>query len=122
MKKQMSFSNLERKYAHELRNKINHSENVSDLRRLFQHTVSNFLLEVFEEEDFTIREEDIQFVPEHKKYYSISDELQRKPAFKKIWDNSDLPDLLHRFSKAINNHYVALNKHNERTEKKIRSH
>jgi hypothetical protein len=122
MKKQMSFSNLERKYAHELRNKINHSENVSDLRRLFQHTVSNFLLEVFEEEDFTIREEDIQFDPEHKKYYSISDELQRKPAFKKIWDNSDLPNLLHRFSKAINNHYVALNKHNERTEKKIRSH
>lgn len=122
MKKQMSFSNLERKYAHELRNKINHSENVSDLRRLFQHTVSNFLLEVFEEEDFTIREEDIQFDPEHKKYYSISDELQQKPAFKKIWDNSDLPDLLHRFSKAINNHYVALNKHNERTEKKIRSH
>jgi hypothetical protein len=113
---------LERKYAHELRNKINHSENVSDLRRLFQHTVSNFLLEVFEEEDFTIREEDIQFDPEHKKYYSISDELQRKPAFKKIWDNSDLPNLLHRFSKAINNHYVALNKHNERTEKKIRSH
>jgi inorganic pyrophosphatase len=79
-------------------------------------------LEIFEDGDFTIREEDIQFDPENKKYYTINPNLLEKPAFKKVWETSDLPDLLHRFSKAIFNHYITLSKHHERTEKKIRNH
>lgn len=118
----MSFSNLERKYAHKVRNKINHSENISDLRRLFRQTVSNFLLEVFEDEDITIREEDIQYDPEKPNYFHINDNLKNNPIFKGVWENSDLSDLIYRFAKAVYNHHVNLNKHNERTEKKIRNH
>jgi len=121
MTKTFSFSNHEKKSMQEMRNKLNHAEDKIDLENKFSYTVTGFLKEVFYEKDINIKMDDIFFTPDKRYYYSIRPELQKSDIFRQTWDNSDLPNAIKRFAGATYHRYLHLNKHPEKTEKKLRN-
>ncbi|MBC8383948.1 MAG: hypothetical protein H8E57_00350 [Candidatus Cloacimonetes bacterium] len=122
MKKQISFSTLGNTYIHEMRDKINNSENKIDLDHFFSQTVTNFLNKVFHDQDFVIDNGDIIFNPDSENYFSVSDDLWKLEYFKEIWNSSDLPNVIKKFADSTYHRYLHLNKHPEKTQKKIRKH
>ena len=121
MENQVSFSTMGNECVHELRNKINTAENIIDLKNHFAFTVINFLNKVFEEQPIDIDADDIKFDPENKDLFILNERLTQNPDFKKLWENSDLKNVLYRFAESANHRYIHICKHNEKTNKKIRN-
>lgn len=121
MGKQISFSTLGNECIHKFRDKINNAENTVDLQNHFAFTVIDFLNQIFEESQLDIDADDIQFSPDEKELYNFSDRLLNNVEFRKIWDISDLKSVIYKFADSANHKYIHLNKHNEKTNKKIRN-
>ena len=120
MENQISFSTLGNECVHKFRDKINNAENIVDLRNHFAYTVIDFLNQIFEESQLYIDADDIKFNPENKYLYTLSERLTNNLEFKKIWDISDLKNVIYKFADSANKRYIHINKHNEKTNKKIR--
>lgn len=120
MGKQLSYSGLGNKFLHEMRDKIKRSEDRVDLENQFSQIVSNFLRSAFHDKNIAIRFDDIILDPEARDHYSLSRELKRSRAFMETWNSSDIPDYIKKFACCAHNRYVHLEKHLEKTEKKIR--
>lgn len=120
MEKQISFSTLGNECIHKFRDKINNAENTVDLSNHFAFTVIDFLNQIFEESQLDIDADDIKFAPEEKGLYIFSERLVNNSEFKKIWDISDLKSVIHKFADTAQHKYIYLNKHKEKTNKKIR--
>ncbi|MCF7858864.1 MAG: hypothetical protein K9N07_05995 [Candidatus Cloacimonetes bacterium] len=121
MENQISFSTIGKDFAHELRDKINNSENIIDLKNNFVYTVINFMNKVFAEEQLSFDADDITFDPNKDEFYLLNDRLLQNQQFKKTWDNSDLKNVIGKFADSVKHRYIHLNKHNEKTNKKIRN-
>ena len=121
MENQISFSTLGNECIHKFRDKINNAENIVDLKNHFAYTVIDFLNQIFEESQLDIDADDIKFNPENKDLYILSDRLTDNIEFKKIWDISDLKSVIYKFAKSADKRYIHINKHNEKTNKKIRN-
>ena len=121
MKGKISFTNLEKEYWPEMRNKINNSENKVDLGKHFSYTIVNLLEKAFEQEDIDLKTDDVIFNPDAKLYFTVSSTLLNQEKFKQTWEQSDLPNVVQRFADSTYHRYVHLNKHLEKTQKKIRN-
>jgi len=121
MENQISFSTLGNECVHKFRDKINNAENIVDLRNHFAYTVIDFLNQIFEESQLYIDADDIKFNPENKDLYTLSERLINNIEFKKIWDISDLKNVIYKFADSANKRYIHINKHKEKTNKKIRN-
>ncbi len=122
MKGQISFSTLGNEFIHEIREKINISENKVDLTNNFSYTVTNFLNRVFENENFVVDADDITFDPQEKNNFKVSSNLMKVAIFKETWKKSDLPNVIKKFADSTYHRYLHLEKHLEKTQKKIRNH
>lgn len=120
MSNQMSFSSLERKFLPKMRDGINHSEDKIDLTNHFAKTTKEFLGLVFED-NLKIKMDDVVFNPKQSNYYEVSIELQNSQIFNKIWNSSDLQHVIKRFADSTYHRYLHLDKHLEKTVKKIRN-
>jgi len=121
MKSQISFANLGNDYIHRMRDQINNSEDKIDLENNFCYTVSKFLIDVFSGEELEVSADDISFDPNSETFYTLSDNLKNQERFREIWQNSDLPNVIKRFAESTYHRYLHLNKHLEKTQKKIRN-
>ncbi|MDO9576571.1 MAG: hypothetical protein Q7J16_01670 [Candidatus Cloacimonadales bacterium] len=121
MENQISFSTLGNEYAREFRDKINNAENIVDLGNHFAFTVIDFLNQIFEESQLDIDADDIKFDPNVGDLYILSDRLTNDVEFKKIWGISDLKSVIFKFADSTNHRYIHLNKHNEKTNLKLRN-
>ncbi len=122
MAKQRSYSALGREYMHRMRNRAGTAEDRVDLSNLFSCTALDFLRHVFPGEGAVrITMADIEFDPSAAPHYSISRGLMVNPEFGEVWRNSDLPGLVGRLADSAYARYLHLNKHPEKTEKKIRN-
>ena len=121
MTKHISFSHLEQKYLHEMRDRINHAENQIDLKNQFSYTVTEFLRTAFQDKNLIIDYSDISFDTESKNHFKLKNNLKRSPEFMETWKNSDISNAVSRFACMCYNRYVHLCKHHEKTEKKIRN-
>ncbi|MCD4820226.1 MAG: hypothetical protein K8S23_16210 [Candidatus Cloacimonetes bacterium] len=121
MKGKISFSHIEKEYLHEMRNKINNSENKSDLKNHFSFTILNMLEEVFEEKEVELNGDDVLFDPKAEKYFILSSSLKDQVIFQETWKGSDLPNVIGRFAYSTYHRYLHLDKHLEKTERKIRN-
>ena len=121
MGNQISFNTLGNECVHKFRDKINNAENIVDIRNHFAFTIIDFLNQIFEKSQLDIDADDIKFNPEIKELYNISDRLTNNLEFRKIWDISDLKNVIHKFADSANKRYIHINKHNEKTNKKIRN-
>jgi len=122
MKGQISFSTLGNEFIHEVREKINNSENKVDLTNHFSYTVTHFLNRVFESENFVVDADDIIFDPKEKNNFKVSSNLMDVAIFKDTWKKSDLPNVIKKFADSTYHRYLHLEKHLEKTQKKIRNH
>ncbi len=114
-----NLENLEKKYLGKIRKNINKSENKKDLEKIFSFTVSDFLNHVLDEE-IKISETDISFSPVQKNRYIFSPRLLESEYFIQKWNNSNLPGFINKVADTTYHRYLHLNKHIEKTEKKIR--
>ena len=115
----VNFESVEKKYMSMLRKKLTTSENKTDLAKHFSCTVSNFLNNVLDEEP-VVYESDIIFNPDSGKKYTLSTKLKQSEHFLNTWNNSNLPHFVGKAADSTYHRYLHLNKHSEKTEKKIR--
>ena len=115
----VNFESVEKKYMSILRKKITTSENKTDLAKIFSCTVSSFLNNVLEDEP-SVYENDIIFKPDSGKKYIFSTKLKQSEHFLNTWNNSNLPHFMKKAADSAYHRYLHLNKHTEKTEKKIR--
>jgi len=122
MEGKVSFSVLEKEFAHVFRNGINSSEDKIDLGNHFSRTMKTLLQKVFEHEHIPVDvdDSDITFNPEARHYYTISGKLRQTGSFKGLWEGSDLPSVIERFADSTHKKYLHLDRHREKTRFKIR--
>lgn len=118
MTKQTSFTKHERKVLPDFRKKINNSESTEDVKKFFSYTVLSMFRDILAE-DVPVELDDIRLAPESNPPYQVSPRLLEVPAFRRIWENSDLSKVLGRFAETALNRYRRLEKHPEKTDSKI---
>ena len=121
MKRQISFAGIGNEFLHKMRDQISNSEDKVDLGNSFSYIVTGFLMRVFEERGIRIYDDSVLFDPGAENYYSIDQELLNQGDFVETWQNSDLPNVIKKFADSTYHRYIHLNKHREKTEKKIRN-
>ena len=115
----VNFESVEKKYMSLLRKKLTESESKTDLAKNFSCTVSDFLSNVLDDEP-AVYENDIIFSPHSGKKYTLSRKLKQSGHFLDTWNNSNLPHFIGKAADTAYHRYLHLNKHPEKTEKKIR--
>lgn len=118
MSKQTSFTKHERKLLPDFRKKINNSESTEDVKKFFSYTVTSLFKDILPEE-VDVEFDDIRLTPESDPPYEVSRRLLAVPAFSRIWQDSDLSNVLGRFADAALHRYRRLEKHPEKTDSKI---
>ncbi len=118
--KELSFTSLEKKVLHQMRERVNNAEDRIDLGNHFEFTVSTFLKKVFGKE-VTIKVDDVVFNPSVFNHFTISQRLLDSQRFREVWRNSDLPNFIKRLADSTYHKYVHFGRHNERTDSKIRN-
>jgi hypothetical protein len=121
MARQISFASIGNEFLHKMRDQISNSEDKIDLGNSFSYVVSGFLSKVFEEQEIIIEDNSVLFDPEAEDYYSINSELLDQGNFAEMWYNSDLPNVIKKFADSTYHRYIHLNKHKEKTDRKIRN-
>jgi len=121
MENQISFSTLGNECVHKFRDKINNAENIVDLKNHFAYTVIDFLNQIFEKSQLDIDADDIKFNPENKDLFILSDRLTNDLEFKKIWDISDLKNVIKNFADPAIKRYIHIIKQKEKTKRKKRN-
>jgi len=117
---QYSYVNYEKDFAHELREKLNHSEDGGDVYNMFSHIITKMLNKIFGEK-ISVNNDDIRFEPEGITHFSFSRKLLDNEEFSTELANSDIGNIINRFADSAHHRYVHLNKHLERTKLKIRN-
>ena len=114
-----NFESVEKKYMSMLRKKITASESKADLAKNFSSTVSSFLNSITNKE-ISVLEKDISFNPGCGENFLLSQELKQSRDFQSAWNNSNLPHFISKAADTAYHRYIHLEKHTEKTEKKIR--
>jgi hypothetical protein len=121
MARQLSFASVGNEYLHKMRDQISNSEDKIDLGNSFSYVVTGFLSRIFSEKKIAISDDSILFNPNAENYYSINSELLGQGEFVETWQNSDLPNVIKKFADSTYHRYIHLNKHKEKTDRKIRN-
>jgi len=119
MTKRISFTKYLNKILPKFREDMNRAESTEDVKKFFSYTVRELLRDIVEKE-MEIGDEDIILLPDKPPYFSLSSELLSRGELKKLWEESDLPQLIERLAESAIGRYKHLEKHPEKTESKIR--
>ncbi len=119
MATQISYSRFENDLVHQYRNQINGAESSSDVEKFFDYAVRELCKKIFDG-NLQLKQQDFQFTVEGESLFQIHKRLLNTEAFKEVWDNSDLPNIVNRFAQTANNRAIHLEKHKEKTNLKIR--
>ncbi len=117
---QYSYASLEKEFAHELRDKLNHSEDGGDVSNMFAHIITKMLNKIFGEK-LSIKDPDIIFEPSGDVHFSFSRRLLDNNDFTECLENSDMGNIVSRFADSCYHRYLHLNKHLEKNKLKIRN-
>lgn len=120
MGEKISFSTVSHDFVHNFRERMNHSENITDLMNNFSYTVSLFINTV-SKKPLGASVGDITFMPDSSKHFKINEALFSIADFKAMYDESDMDNIISKFAETANHRYMHLMKHNERTNAKIRN-
>ncbi|MEN8258028.1 MAG: hypothetical protein ABFS09_09225 [Thermodesulfobacteriota bacterium] len=119
MSRQLSFTKFEKELLPNFRQKINMAESSEDVKTFYTRTCLQLLDKAFSGE-LSLEFEDVVLQPGNDDKYVLSDRLLSSTSFTDIWNSSDLPNVLDRFTDTALNRYAHLEKHPEKTEAKIR--
>ncbi len=122
MTKRISFTKHLHKITPKFREEMNLAESTEDVKKFFSYAVKELIKEILleqkPEEEISISEEDIIFVPERPPYFEISESLISK--IKDLWEKSDLPQIIEKLAEGALGRYKHLERNPEKTEQKIR--
>ncbi len=119
MSRQLSFTKFEKELLPDFRQKINQAESSEDVKTFYART-SLALFDKALEGELSLEFNDIVLLPGHDDRYVLSNRILTSSLFTDIWNSSDLPHILGRFTDMALNRYKHLEKHPEKTEAKIR--
>ncbi|MBU0681052.1 MAG: hypothetical protein KKD73_06505 [Proteobacteria bacterium] len=119
MSRQLSFTKFEKELLPDFRQKINMAESSEDVKTFYARTSLALFDKAFDNA-FSLEFNDIMLQPGNTEKYVLSDRLRSSPSFTEIWNTSDLPNILGRFTDVALNRYTHLEKHPEKTDSKIR--
>jgi hypothetical protein len=119
MSRQLSFTKFEKELLPDFRQKISSAESSEDVKTFYART-SLALFDKALEGEFPLVFEDIMLQPGNDDKYVLSDRLRASQNFTDAWNTSDLPNILNRFTDMALNRFVHLEKHQEKTDAKIR--
>ena len=120
MTQMMSLTKYEHQVVPKLRDQLNQSESVEDVKKFFIGTIQEFL-GLVTEGDLSADYDDISLLPDKKPYYSLSPKLAGNSAIKELGD-SDLDAVLERLAEQAAHRHQHLSKNNAKTNLKIKNH
>ena len=120
MTQMMSLTKYEHQVLPKLRDQLNQSESVEDVKKFFISTIQEFL-GLATEGNMSADYDDISLVPEKKPFYSLSSNITENSAIKELGD-SDLDAVLQRLAEQAAHRYQHLSKNNTKTNLKIKNH
>jgi len=120
MTKMMSLTKYEHQVIPKLRDQLNQSESVEDVKKFFIGNIQE-LLALATGGDLTADYEDILLLPDQQPYYSLAPQLAGNDALLALAD-SDLNAVLARLAEQAANRYKHVEKNNSKTKMKIKNH
>jgi len=120
MSLQYSYALYEKDFSHEFREKLSHSEDVSDISNHFSHIISKMLNKIFGEK-FIVKDPDIVFEPQIEgAHFSFSRSLLDNTEFRMALENSDIGNIVQRFAESAHHRYIHLSKHIKKSNQTIK--
>ena len=116
-----SFAAVGNELLHQMRDRINNSEDRTDLETNFSFTMKKLFDSVLDGSQLIVNDDAITFQPEAKGYYQVNKDLMNIMEFKSLWNNSDISNVISKFALATYKRYKHLSKHPEKTNRKIRN-
>jgi hypothetical protein len=101
------------------RQRINDAESTEDIKKTFVLAVMDFFENAFNG-GLVVRNEEVNFRPYEKPYFSLSQRLVEEEKIRSVWKDSDLHQIIERLAESAMNRYKHLKKHREKTNAKIR--
>ncbi|MDD2462641.1 MAG: hypothetical protein PHI97_01465 [Desulfobulbus sp.] len=115
---QTSFTHVENKLLPHLRKTISQARSTEDVKKMFGYCLQELFRDVSSGE-LELRLEDITLYPEANRC-DIDERIRQLAAFTKVWNGTDLPRIVDRFTEVCLHQYAHLAKNPEKTEAKIR--
>jgi hypothetical protein len=115
----ISFTKHENNIVGTFRNDLNRAESSEDVKKFFDYSMRELFDRVFDG-SIKAKPEDCSFSQENDNLYVLSQRLLSSELFNEVWESSDLSRIVKRFASAANNRYIRLEKHQEKTDSKIR--
>ncbi len=119
MGKQISFTKIENELLHKFRQKMDLAESTEDVKKFYAYTTTDLLNNAFEGK-INLAHNDVELTPDKEPYYRLKNSIAKGDHFDSIWSQSDLPNIVARFTTAAVKHYKHLEKIPGKTESKIR--
>lgn len=119
MARQVSFTKYENEALHSYRQKLNSAESTEDVKKFFFYTTQSLFENVFDGK-LNVEPEDITLIPESKPHFRFADRISSAELFAETWGQSDLRRVLGRFAESAASRMRHLEKHPEKTDRKIR--
>ena len=104
-----SFTKFEHVMVHRYRDRLNHAENVDDVRQCFAQSARDLLGQVTGD-TVAVADEDIALAPDLPQGYELAPRLIADQALARIWSASDLPTILGRMAETASHRYRHLDK------------
>jgi hypothetical protein len=119
MSQQQSFTKIENELLPKFRKMINEAESTEDIKKFFCYCIQELLESAFAGR-LKVEYEDVALDPEGDPPFQIDKRITSHEHFIEVWNASDLPQIVGRFSSISLNHYRHIEKNPEKTEAKIR--
>jgi len=120
MTQMMSLTKYEHQVLPRLRDQLNQSESVEDVKKFFVATIQDFL-SLATQGSLSAGYDDISLLPGKTPFYSLSTALSNDDSLKALAD-SDLDAVLKRLAEQASHRHANLMKNNTKTNLKIKNH
>ncbi|MEJ2143291.1 MAG: hypothetical protein P8Y24_13230 [Gammaproteobacteria bacterium] len=120
MTQMQSLTKYEHQVLPKLRDQLNQSESVEDVKKFYIATVQEFI-DLATEGKLAIDYDDISLTPEQEPFYSLSQKVMSSEAMKELED-SDFGSVMHRMAEQAAHRHAHLMKNNTKTNLKIKNH
>lgn len=110
-----SFTKFEHVMVHRYRDRLNHAENVDDVRRCFSQSARDLLGQVTGD-SVNVADEDIALAPNLPQGYELAPRLIENHSLARLWSRSDLPTIIGRMAETATHRYRHLDKRKSQTD------
>ena len=119
MTRQISFTKFENLSLHDFRKKLSHAESTEDVKKFYVYTMQDLFNRVFSGK-IDLEYGDVVLHPDQVPSFSFNERIQGMEDFTSVWNSSDLPHIISRFTDSALKNLKHLEKNPAKTESKIR--